>query len=320
MEGGIALTLSGRDAYKEELADLAAIHSGIICMEADLGGKNHPFQQRHPDRFVNVGIAELAGIDIAAGLAEAGYVPFFSTFASFAALRASESMKLAMGYMGKNVKVVAAYGGVSGGWFGTTHHALEDIAVVQSFQNIRIACPHGEEETRRVIREAAESEEPYYIRLSRNDVFESIPREEGGSCRDILVEGGRAGIHPRLCLLSVGEQATELCREIVRNDDSIVHAHLCYVDPVSLKDSIEQLSRLSDRLLVVEEHRATGSTASYLALLLPKHEVYSHHCGERWPIYGGTHAEVLSYLGFGLEPLQQQIREIAGGSDDLSRS
>lgn len=314
MEGESVMTKSGRDSYKDELSKLASTNERLVCIEADLGGKNHPFGQQHPDRFFNLGIAELAGIDIAAGLAEAGYVPFFSTFASFAALRAAESIKLTMGYMGKNVKVVAAYGGVSGGWFGTTHHALEDIAVLQSFQNIRIACPHGELETRRVIQEAAASEEPYYIRLSRNDAFESLLREEDASCRELIVEGGERGGGFRLCLISVGEQATELCKQIVQEDEAIVHVHLCYVDSQSLKGYIEQLKPLSDRFLVVEEHRATGSTASYLALLLPQHEVYSHHCGEQWPIYGGTHAEVLDYLGFGHEPLQQQIQAIVGGT------
>ncbi|MBH5317593.1 transketolase [Paenibacillus sp. GSMTC-2017] len=306
------MTKSGRDSYKDELAKLASTNEQIICIEADLGGKDHPFQLQHPDRFFNLGIAELAGIDVAAGLAEAGYVPFFSTFASFAALRAAESIKLTMGYMGKNVKVVAAYGGVSGGWFGTTHHALEDIAIIQSFQNIRIACPHGEEETRRVIQEAALSDEPYYIRLSRNDAFESMYRDESSSCRDIILEGGNRKYRARLCIISVGEQATELCKEIIQWDDSIVHVHLVYVDIGSLKSYVEQLSSLSDQFLVVEEHRATGSTASYLALLLPEKKIFAHHCGEQWPIFGGTHAEVLSYLGFGLDPLKNQITDIVG--------
>ncbi|NEW06698.1 transketolase [Paenibacillus sp. SYP-B3998] len=305
------MSVSGRDAYRDELTKLAFSNDKIICMEADLGGKNHSFQQNHPDRFLNLGIAELASVDMAAGLAEAGKIPFFSTFASFAALRAAESVKLAMGYMEKNIKIVAAYGGVSGGWFGTTHHCLEDIAIMQSFQNIRIACPHGEAETRRVIQEAALSEEPYYIRLSRNDGFESLEREEGRSCRDLIIER-KEGIIPTLCLISIGEQATELCNKIYAEQASIVHVHLCYVDSRSLKDVAFFLRAISDKILVVEEHRATGSSASYLALLLPKCRVYSHDCGEKWPIYGGTHADVLDYLGFGLEPLQQQIRVIGG--------
>ncbi|MCZ8521672.1 MULTISPECIES: transketolase family protein [Paenibacillus] len=305
------MSLSSREAYKAELTELARTNDKIICIEADLGGKNHTFQGSHPDRFLNIGIAEAAGIDMAAGLAEAGYVPFFSTFASFAALRAAESIKLAMGYMGKNIKIAAAYGGVSGGWFGTTHHCLEDIAILQSFQHIRIACPHGEEETRLVIREAAASPEPYYIRLARNDAFRSLERPPGGSARDILYQGkDRAGA--RLCLISVGEQATELCTKLAEEDPGVIHAHLVYVDSQSLKGYAEELRGVADTFLVAEEHRGTGGTASYLSLLLPDCRVYSHDCGEEWPIYGGTHAEVLQHLGFGHSELKRQAAAIGG--------
>lgn len=311
------MTHSSREAYKLELTELARENSRILCLEADLGGKNHAFQAAHPDRFFNVGIAEAAGIDIAAGLAEAGFVPFFSTFASFAALRASESIKLAMGYMGKNIKIAAAYGGVSGGWFGTTHHCLEDIAVLQSFQHIRIVCPHGEEETRQAIREAAESPEPYYIRLARNDAFESLPREPGGSLRDVLYQG-KERANPQLCLISVGEQATEICARITSEDESLVHAHLAYVDSASLKRVASELRAVANRFLVVEEHRGTGGTASYLALLLPDAQVYSHDCGHDWPIYGGSHEDVLRYLGFGEDELRRQIAELGGSRHDRS--
>ncbi|MNI36376.1 1-deoxy-D-xylulose-5-phosphate synthase [compost metagenome] len=215
------------------------------------------------------------------------------------------------------MKLVAPYGGVSGGWFGTTHHALEDIAVIQSFQNIRIACPHGEEETRRVIREAAASEEPYYIRLSRNDAFESLPRSSDISSRDLLIEDRKADVSARLCLISVGEQATELCKTLTEEFEFVAHAHACYIDSQSLKAYVEPLKALADRFLVVEEHRATGGTASFLALLMPEHSVYSHDCGEQWPTYGGTHAEVLAELGFGLEPLRQQIQSLVGGPNGI---
>ncbi|KQO04580.1 transketolase [Paenibacillus sp. Leaf72] len=309
-------SLAAREAYKDELTKLAADNGNIICLEADLGGKEHPFQQSYPDRFFNLGIAELASVDIAAGLSKAGFVPFFSTFASFAALRAAEGVKLALGYMGENIKIVAAYGGVSGGWFGTTHHCLEDIAVIQTFQNIRIACPHGEAETRRVVQEAAASKEPYYIRLSRNDKFDSLARDESSSCRELLFEGAVRSDAP-LCLVSIGEQATEICSRIYQENERVNHAHLCYVDRDSLKRYKAELQAAAGTFLVVEEHRAAGGTASSLALLLPESQVYSHDCGEEWPIYGGSHADVLHYLGFGYEALTRQIAELGGDADDF---
>jgi len=172
--------LSGRDAYRAELTELAAADSAVLCLEADLGGRNHPFATAYPDRFLNLGIAEATMIDMAAGLASAGYKPFVSTFASFATLRAAESMKLSLGYLAAGVVVFAPYAGVSGAWFGTTHHCLEDLAVVQSFPGITIAAPYGDEETRAVVRAAAASGRPYYIRAGRNAAYCSLQLPDSG--------------------------------------------------------------------------------------------------------------------------------------------
>jgi transketolase len=308
MEERDSVSVSGRVAYREELTELAYNNEKIICIEADLGGKHHPFQISHPDRFFNMGIAEMASIDMAAGLAEVGFIPFFSTFSSFAALRGAESIKLAMGYMKKNIKIVAPYGGVAGGWFGTTHHCLEDISIIQSFQDIKIACPHGETETRKVIQEAAVSKEPYYIRLSRNDAFQSIYRNDDISCEEMLIEGLTKSAE--LCLISVGEQATEICKEVKAEYPSISHVHICYIDIKNLKKYAEKLTEISNKFIVVEEHRATGSVASYLSLLLPKCKVFSHNCGEKWPEFGGQHKDILSYLNFGIVDLKEQVQTI----------
>ncbi|WP_347553049.1 transketolase (plasmid) [Pseudalkalibacillus hwajinpoensis] len=303
------MSLSGRESYRDELTKLASIDERILCLEADLGGSNHQFEANHPNRFFNMGIAEMASIDIAAGLSEGGHIPFFSTFASFASLRSAESMKLAMGYMEKNIKVVAPYGGVSGGWFGTTHHALEDIAIVRSFQKIKIACPHGEEDTRKVVREAANSNKPYYIRLSRNDSYESLDRALDHDCSHPLFHyKGESD----LCLISIGEQGTVLCKEMESLYPDVSHIHLCYVDYESLQDHITEIGNAAERLLVVEEHRLSGGTASLLSILMPEKKVYSHDCGEDWPIYGGTHQETLEYLGFSSNVLREKIDSMKG--------
>lgn len=300
------MTLSGRDTYRDELTKIAEYNDRVLCLEADLGGSNHKFETQFSDRFFNMGIAEMTSIDMAAGLAEAGYIPFFSTFAPFASLRSAESIKLAMGYMEKNIKIIAPYGGVSGGWFGTTHHSLEDIAVIRAFPNIKIACPYGEEDTRRVIREAAASPHPYYVRLSRNESFISLERS-GEYAHTPLVNQKGDG---KLCMVSVGEQGTELCKNMQEIYPHLSHVHLCYVDQSSLRAAIDQFKKLGETFLVVEEHRLAGGTASLLSVLMPNKRVYSFDCGEEWPVYGGTHKETLAYLKFDHETLEKQIMDL----------
>ncbi|MFI8422180.1 transketolase [Streptomyces sp. NPDC085479] len=288
--------LSGRDAYRAELTELAALDPRIVCLEADLGGKNHPFQLAHPDRFFNLGIAEGAMIDMATGLAAAGYRPFVSTFAPFAALRAAESLKLTLGYLNAGVTVVAPYAGVSGAWFGTTHHCLEDLAVLRSIPGVAVAAPYGEAETRAVVREAALTGTPTYIRTGRNAAYTSLPGAgEDGGLPPVVWEARGDADTP--CLVSVGEEGTRLALAARQRRPELAHAHLVHLDHPRLARSAAELAGLHRRFVVVEEHRAEGGAAEALALLLPGSEVVGVNAGHDWPYEGGDHHEVLARLG-----------------------
>ncbi|MFF7726170.1 transketolase [Streptomyces sp. NPDC008001] len=292
------MTLSGRDAYRAELTALAEADRRIVCLEADLGGKNHPFQTAHPDRFFNLGIAEGAMVDMAAGLAAGGHRPFVSTFAPFAALRAAESLKLTLGYLGAGVTVVAPYAGVSGAWFGTTHHCLEDLAVLRSVPGVTIAAPYGEADMRAVVRAAAASGRPHYIRTGRNAAYESLPRPAGGELP--LVNWARPGEAGELCLVSVGEEGTRLALEATEQRPRLGHAHLTYLDHRNLAAAAAELAGRHTRFVVVEEHRQEGGVAEALALLLPRCEVHGVSAGHGWPAEGGDHGEVMAGLGLDL--------------------
>lgn len=310
------MNLSGRSAYRDELAKLIDENSQIICLEADLGGANHPVEKTKPQNYFNLGISELAGIDIAGGMAAAGLIPFFSTFASFAVLRAAESMKLTMGYMGLNVKVVAPYAGVAGAWFGTTHHCLEDLAIVKSFPGITIAAPYGEEETREVIRNAAKTFGPFYIRMGRNGAYQSLKSEIPSTSKKIIWQKKPRQESDSICLVSVGEVGTELTLQAVAEDSTLAHAHLVYLDMPNLKKVADELSAEYNCFLVVEEHRNTGGIGSSLALLLPEKEVHSLNCGMQWPIHGGEHTDVLNELGFNREALTHYINRLKNRSSN----
>ncbi|MFJ6465612.1 transketolase [Streptomyces sp. NPDC091387] len=292
--------LSGRDAYRDELTSIAARDSRVLCLEADLGGKNHPFQLAHPERFFNLGIAEGAMVDMAAGLAVGGYRPFVSTFAPFAALRAAESLKLTLGYLGAGVTVVAPYAGVSGAWFGTTHHCLEDLAVLRSVPGVTIAAPYGEAEMRAVVRAAARSGKPHYIRTGRNASYTSLPATDGDGSEPPLVTWDSTGRAGEPCLVSVGEEGTRLALEARERRPELGHAHLVYLDHAHLARAAGELAAAHRRFVVVEEHRREGGAAEALALLMPRCEVVGVNAGHTWPTEGGDHREVMAGLGLDL--------------------
>ena len=81
--------------------------------------------EEFPARFINTGIAEQSLVESVVGLALAGKIPFVNTFGVFLGTRVVEMIRTHVCYGRANVKLVAAYGGMSPSFEGPTHHATE---------------------------------------------------------------------------------------------------------------------------------------------------------------------------------------------------
>ncbi|MBR4868007.1 MAG: transketolase family protein, partial [Clostridia bacterium] len=123
-----------RESYGEALAEIGAKYDNLIVLDADLSGatKTGTFKKQYPERFFNCGIAEQNLIGVATGLTLAGKLVFCSSFAMFAAGRAFEQVRNAVGYPHNNVKIAATHAGLSVGEDGATHQCNEDIALMRT--------------------------------------------------------------------------------------------------------------------------------------------------------------------------------------------
>src|SRR5262249_18492040 len=157
-----------------ELADLADSDPRIVVLTADLAHANRTvdFAARHPDRFFNVGVAEQNMVSIAAGLASTGLVPFAATFAAYLALLACEQVRTDCAYTGMPVRLLAHHSGMSLGYYGTSHHALEDIAITRAIADLTVVCAADANELRAP---------PPFGRLAGRDVHQARtgPRPRG---------------------------------------------------------------------------------------------------------------------------------------------
>jgi len=99
------------------------------------------FQNLFPERFFNVGISEQALVDIAVGFANSGYVPFANTFAFLFSTRALEMIRTHLSYGRANVKLMAAYAGLSDSFDGPTHQSISDLAIMRSLPGIAVVVP-----------------------------------------------------------------------------------------------------------------------------------------------------------------------------------
>src|SRR5512139_3226320 len=128
------------------------------------------FASTFPERFINVGIAEQALVDVAAGLAFSGKIPFANTFAFLFATRALEMVRTHLCYAGANVKLMGAYAGLSDSFDGPTHHAITDVAILRSLPNMTIVVPADPIGVDRLLPQVAAWPGPVYVRLTRTEV------------------------------------------------------------------------------------------------------------------------------------------------------
>jgi transketolase len=187
-------TIPQRDATKEmryqmgyALADLAQEQDKIVALDADLRTSSglHIFQHFHPDKLITTGIAEQNMISMAAGLSQEGFIPFPCTFDAFCR-RFMDQLYISVAYARNNVKVLGAYVGLFTGKAGATHQSDKELGLLLRIPNLRVIEPGCNDEMRQVLRVAAETDGPFYIRIVRCEVEEN---EIGPGYRFLLGKG-----------------------------------------------------------------------------------------------------------------------------------
>jgi len=157
--------------FGHALAALAETNQQIVGLTADLGKYTdmHIFQQAHPDRYFQMGMAEQVLFGAAAGFAEAGFIPFASTYSVFATRRAYDFLCLDVAEPNLNVNIVGGLPGLTTG-YGPSHQATEDMAIFRGMPNLTIVDPCDSVDIEQAVPQLAASDGPTYLRLLRGKV------------------------------------------------------------------------------------------------------------------------------------------------------
>ena len=238
----------------------------VMALSADLGRSSGlgRFIELHPDRFRNVGISEQNMIGVAAGLAKEGSVVFASSFAPFIAMRASEQVRMNMGYMGMNVKSVALGSGVAMGFLGNSHYGLEDVAVMRSIAGITVVSPADCSEIVKTVYAAADFEGPMYIRLTGDSnttfVYEQDYDFEIGKAV-VLREGHDLAIVAAGTMVHESLQAAKIL-EARGISATVINMHTIKPLDCAVLDKAFASSKL---IVTVEEHSVIGGLGGAVA-------------------------------------------------------
>ena len=254
--------LGQRGTFGIALEKMREKYEDIIALSADLCNTSglDRFAGKYPDSFLNVGIAEQNLLGVAAGMADYGKIPFATTFANFAVLRACEMVRHFMGYMHCNIKLVGLGAGFAMEYFGTTHYGIEDISVIRSIPDIVILSPADGLEVVKCVEAAVLHNGPVYLRLTgvmnQPSVHEKDFDFQIGKAME-LADGEDVAIIATGSMVAVALETASILKEKKIDCKVIDMATIKPIDQEAVQKCLDM-----KLLVTVEEHNVVGGLGS----------------------------------------------------------
>ncbi len=260
-----------RDVFASTASALYEEGKNIVVMDADVSKstRSAKFAEKHPERFVNVGIAEQNMLSIAAGMAACGMIPLVCSFSMLLSLRALDQIRQQAAYAKNNVKIMAHYGGYSSGPEGPTHHAIEDLGIMRTLPNMKILVPCDAEETEAALRTTVDTPGPVFLRMSRNPV----PRVPGKPGKVEFGKGYRLRQGGDLAIIAIGvmvSSALDAAEELAKEGIECQVIAMPSLKPIDV-DLIVEAARQTGAVVTAEEHNIYGGLGSAVAEVLVEH-------------------------------------------------
>jgi len=256
---------STRESYGKTLAELGKQNEDIVVLDADLSPSTmtNLFAREFPERFFNCGLQEQNMIAIAAGLAVSGKTVFASTFAVFVICRCFDQLRLCVSQPNINVKIVATHAGITVGEDGTSHQAIEDLALACALPSFTVVIPADAIEAAEAVRAAASAYGPFYIRLSRPKTPIVYPEDYHFTLGKAMTmrQGTDATIIATGIMVAKALEAADI---LARQDINCRVINMHTLKPLDEAAIVEAASE-TGAIVVAEEHLAQGGLGSRVA-------------------------------------------------------
>ena len=256
-EAGAPIRQSWSAAFGEAVTELSRLdpRTYVITPAMREGSGLVGYSRAHPNRYLDVGIAEDVAVTAAAGMALQGLKPIVAIYSTFLQ-RAYDQVLHDVAIENLDVIFAIDRGGVVGA-DGSTHNGVFDLSFMRSIPNVRIGLPRTALELRGMLKEAMRVGGPVAIRYPRGDTVQAAPnswpdltwgtweRLQAGD--DVVVlAGGRA--------LEYAEAALEGLPGV-----GLVNAR--FVKPLDLK-MLKEVATLAKAIVTVEDNTVLGGFGS----------------------------------------------------------
>ncbi len=254
-----------RAVLGETLVELADKDPRLVVVDGDVASSSgvESFETVHPERFLQMGIAEQNMLGVAAGLSTLGLIPVVSSFACFSVGRAFDSIRVLIAQPGLNVKITGGYSGLLTGMTGQTHQIFNDVAIMRTLAKVTVLAPADEVEARQAVRAMVATDGPFYMQVTR----EASPVLFGDDYRFEIGKAVRVREGPDVTLVSTGVQTTRVFEAAELLADGGVEATVLHVPTIKPLDveAIVEAARASGFVVVVEEQSVLGGLGGAVA-------------------------------------------------------
>ena len=308
---GFAEPGASRDGYGDALLDMAG-DERVVVLEADLGKstKSCHFRAEYPERTFCLGIAEQNMALVGAGLAEAGKVPFASTFAIFSE-RAFEQFRNGIARTGLVVHLCGSHGGMHTGQDGSSAQSTEDLGIFRTLPEVTVMTPSDRNSARSLTRKLLDHPKPSYTRTARNKTREIYTKEEAEALEigkaSVLREGSDASIIA--CGVMV-ERALEAADRLAERGVEAAVIDMHTIKPIDRGAIIRAAS--SGAIVTAEDHSVIGGLGSAVAeVLVEEAPTMMRMIGVRDKFgESGSPSDIMDKMGLTSENIASKVEDL----------
>lgn len=288
------------------LCDRAAADSRLVAITPAMreGSGLVEFEQRFPDRYFDVGIAEQHAVTFAGGLACEGMKPVVAIYSTFLQ-RAYDQLVHDIALQNLPVLFAVDRAGIVGA-DGPTHAGLYDLSFLRCIPNMIVAAPSDENECRLLLSTCYQADAPAAVRYPRG-TGTGVPVSDGME----TVEIGKGIIRregEKTAFIAFGSMVAPALAVAGKLNATV--ADMRFVKPID-EELIVRLARSHDRIVTLEENAEQGGAGGAVLEVLAKHGICKPVLllGVADTVTGhGDPKKLLDGLGLSAEAVERRVR------------
>lgn len=261
----IAEMMNAKDKVTHKIVDMLKTNPKVCYLNSDGVGHSGIIREvydNYPDRAIDVGIAEMNLVTLAAGMAKKGYIPYCQTFGPFLCVRALDQVHNDLAYNDLPVRLIGTHGGLSSG-YGPTHNTIVEFGIMNAIPNMTMIAPSDAEQCVKMLDASLTYPGPIYIRIPRGEepaVYNEDYEYIIGKAIEVK-EGSDATI------IATGTGVYNSLRAALQLQDEGMNVRVLdmhTIKPVD-KEAIIKAARETRNIISVEDHNILGGLGSIIA-------------------------------------------------------